>query len=69
MARRAGTLAPVREACVEFRLRHLTRDAVFQSPHDMEDVEAAVLTNSRRESERYTEVQLPSDSDPIPVCD
>src|SRR5438093_11041659 len=52
MARRAGTLAPVLEECVEFRLRRLTRDAVFQSPHDMEDVAAAGLTNSRRESER-----------------
>src|SRR5262245_65531434 len=52
MARRAGTLAPVLDECVEFRLRRLTRDAVFQSPHNMEDVEAAVLTNSRRKSER-----------------
>src|SRR3954447_7792677 len=52
MAGRAGTLAPVLEECVEFRLRRLTRDAVFQPPHDIEDVEAAVLTNSRRESER-----------------
>ena len=46
MARRAGTLAPVLEECVEFRLRRLTGDAVFQSPHDMDDVEAAVLTPS-----------------------
>src|SRR5262249_25878490 len=30
----------------------LTRDAVFQSPNDMKDVEAPVLTNRRRKSER-----------------
>src|SRR5499427_5443507 len=52
MARRAGTLAPVLQKCVEFRLRCLTRGAVFQSPDDMEDMEAAVLTNGRRKSER-----------------
>src|SRR5262249_24984019 len=52
MARRAGTLAPVLEECVEFRLRRLTRDAVFQSPNDMKDVETAVLTDSRWKSER-----------------
>src|SRR5262249_19136466 len=43
---------PVPQGCVEFRLRRLTRDAVFQSPDDMKDMEAAVLTNSRRKSER-----------------
>src|SRR3954464_9606872 len=58
MARRAGTLAPVLEECVELRLRRLTRDAVFQSPHDMEDVEAAVLTNSRREPERQPDCRV-----------
>src|SRR5262245_47472973 len=58
MARRAGTLAPVLDECVEFRLRRLTRDAVFQSPHDMEDVEAAVLTNSRREPERQPDCRV-----------
>src|SRR5262245_47341871 len=52
MARRADTLAPVLEECVEFRARRLTCDAVFQSPNDMEDVEAAVLANSRREPKR-----------------
>src|SRR5215510_5390682 len=58
MARRAGTLAPVLEECVEFRLRRLTRDAVFQSPNDMEDVEAAVLTHRRRETERQPECRV-----------
>src|ERR1041384_6330678 len=52
MARRAGTLAPVLEERVEFRLRRLTRDAVFQSPDDMKDMEAAVLANRRGKSER-----------------
>src|SRR5688572_23664693 len=51
MARRARTLAPVLEECVQLGLRRLRRDAVFQAPNDMEDVEAAVLTNSRREPE------------------
>src|SRR5262245_47831813 len=58
MARRAGTLAPVLEECVELRLRRLTRDAVFQSPDDMEDVEAAVLTNGRREPERQPDCRV-----------
>src|ERR1044071_6408459 len=58
MARRAGPLAPVLEERVEFRLRRLTRDAVFQSPNDMEDMEAAVLTNSRRESERQPDCRV-----------
>ena len=51
MARRAGTLAPVLEEYVQLRLRRLRRNAVLQAPNDMEDVEAAVLTNSRREPE------------------
>src|SRR5688572_14668000 len=51
MARRAGTLAPVLEECVQLCLRRLRRDAVLQAPDDMEDVEAAVLANSRREPE------------------
>src|SRR5262249_2914680 len=58
MARRAGTLAPVLDECVEFRLRRLRGDAVFQSPNDMEDVEAAVLTNGRREPERQPDCRV-----------
>src|SRR5262245_10539929 len=58
MARRAGALAPVLEECVEFRLRRLARDAVFQSPNDMKDVEAAVLTDSRREPERQPDCRV-----------
>src|SRR5262249_6385568 len=58
MSRRAGTLAPVLDECVEFRLRRLTRDAVFQSSDDMENVEAAILTNSRRESERQPDCRV-----------
>src|SRR6185503_10983987 len=52
MARRAGTLSPVLEERVQFCLRRLRRDAVLQAPNDMEDVEAAVLTNRRRKCER-----------------
>src|SRR6185369_11485822 len=52
MIRRAGTLTPVFEECVQLCLRCLRGHAVLQAPDDIEDVEAAVLTNSRREPER-----------------
>src|SRR5262245_12474186 len=58
VARRAGTLAPVLDECVEFCLRRLRGDAVFQSPNDMEYVEAAVLTNGRREPERQPDCRV-----------
>jgi hypothetical protein len=51
MPGRTGSLTPVLDECVQLCLRRLQRDALLQTPNALEDVEAAVLTNSGREPE------------------